>query len=187
MILDRRLPPAVTLGPRSSKLASSALSSGTNALYRGSRRSSPTRAWWLRPVSSVAPGRRAPSRRGNPALGNSTSADAPEQPVQDVPNQPDSHRPRRTERRFTPWLRLRTVTDCGELPPGGRGRQAVQELQPLAVTWRHPRRRRRRCRWRAGPGCRGPGHTGSWCAGPHVTPLLAHPAMALRHPNWRRW
>jgi hypothetical protein len=43
MILDRRLPPAVTLGPRSSKLASSALSSGTNAVYRGSRRSRRTR------------------------------------------------------------------------------------------------------------------------------------------------
>jgi hypothetical protein len=25
-----------------------------------------------------------------------------------------------------------------------------------AITWRHLRRRRRRCRWRAGPGCRGP-------------------------------
>jgi hypothetical protein len=38
--------------------------------------------------------------RGNAALRSPTSADAPEQPVLDVRNQPDSHRPRRTERRF---------------------------------------------------------------------------------------
>ena len=25
------------------------------------------------------------------------------------------------------------MTDCGELPPGGRGRQAVKELQPLRL------------------------------------------------------
>jgi len=55
----------------------------------------------------------------------------------------------------------------------------------LAVTWRHPRRRRRRCRSRAGPGCHAPGHTGSWCAGLHAMPRLAHPAMALRHPTGR--
>ena len=42
----------------------------------------------------------APSRRGNAALRTPASADAPEQPVLDVRNQPDSHRPRRTERRF---------------------------------------------------------------------------------------
>ena len=38
---------------------------------------------------------------------------------------------------------------------------------------------------RAGPGCRGHGHTGSWSAGPHATPPLAHPAMAPRHPGRR--
>ena len=42
----------------------------------------------------------ASSRRGNAALRSPTSADAPEQPVLDVRNQPDSHRPRRTERRI---------------------------------------------------------------------------------------
>ena len=36
----------------------------------------------------------APSRRGNAALRSPTSADAPEQPVLDVRNQPDSHRRR---------------------------------------------------------------------------------------------
>src|SRR5439155_23073313 len=51
-------------------------------------------------TSLPIPGCPAPSRRGNPAFRNSTSADAPEQPVLDVPNQPDSHRPRRTERRL---------------------------------------------------------------------------------------
>ena len=36
-------------------------------------------------------------------------------------------------------------------PPGGGG------VPARAVIWRHPRRRRRRYRSRAGPGCRGPG------------------------------
>jgi hypothetical protein len=53
MILDRRLPPTVTLDPRSLKLASSALSSGTNAEYRGSRRSSRTLDPYLDPVGGV--------------------------------------------------------------------------------------------------------------------------------------
>jgi len=42
----------------------------------------------------------APSRRGNAPLRSPTSADAPEQPVLDVRNQPDSHRRRRTEQRL---------------------------------------------------------------------------------------
>ena len=47
-------------------------------------------------TSLPIPGCPAPSRKGNPALRNPASADAPEQPVLEVPNQPDSHRPRRT-------------------------------------------------------------------------------------------
>jgi len=51
-------------------------------------------------TSPPIPGCPAPSRKENPALRNFTSADAPEQPALHVPNQPDSHRPRRTERRL---------------------------------------------------------------------------------------
>jgi hypothetical protein len=47
---------------------------------------------------------------------------------------------------------------------GGGGAQA------LTVTWRHPQRRRRRYMSRAGPGCRGPGRTASWCADLRATP-----------------
>jgi len=63
-------------------------------------------------TSLPIPGCPAPSRRGNPALRNSTSADAPEQPVLDVPNQPDSHRPRRTERR----VRVRVARRLDHVP-----------------------------------------------------------------------
>jgi hypothetical protein len=59
----------------------------------------------------------APSRKGNPALRNSTSAGAPEQPVLDVPNQPDSHRPRRTERRVgARFSQAQDVVDCVAVP-----------------------------------------------------------------------
>ena len=43
----------------------------------------------------------APSRSGNAALRGRASADAPERPVLDVRNQPESHRPRRTDRRIS--------------------------------------------------------------------------------------
>jgi hypothetical protein len=39
--------------------------------------------------------------QGEAALRTPASADAPEQPVLDVRNEPDTHRSRRTERRFT--------------------------------------------------------------------------------------
>ncbi len=55
----------------------------------------------------------APSRRGNAALRSPTSTDAPEQPVLDVHNQPDSHRRRRTERRVGARLsRAQDVVGC---------------------------------------------------------------------------
>jgi hypothetical protein len=54
-----------------------------------------------------------------------------------------------------------------------------------AFTGRRPRGRRRRCRWRAGPGCRGLGHTGSWCADLHERRLLVRRAAGLRRPAQR--
>ena len=87
-------------------------------------------------------------------------------------------------RRFTLWLRSRSVTDCGaSCRLAAVAARRWRSSSPHTVTWRHPRRRRRRYRSRAGPGCRGPGHTESWCAGPRATPPLAHPATALRHPG----
>jgi len=54
----------------------------------------------------------ARTRRGNAAFRSPTSADAPEQPVLDVRNQPDSHRPQRTERR----VRARAREDSAYSP-----------------------------------------------------------------------
>jgi hypothetical protein len=68
-------------------------------------------------TSLPIPGCPAPSRKGNPAFRNSTSADAPEQPVLDVPNHPDSHRPRRIERQVGARLsQAQDVVDCVAVP-----------------------------------------------------------------------
>ena len=107
-------------------------------------------------------------------------------PVMRGSSQPGALSPRRTERRFALGLRLRSVTSFGrDLPLGGHGRQAEEIPQSWRITGRRPRRRRPRCRSRAGPGCRGLGHTGSWSADPRATPPLARPAAAPRHPARR--
>jgi hypothetical protein len=72
-----------------------------------------------------------------------------------------------------------------------RDRRIVGQLRPAAatagrscpsahaITGRRLRRRRRRCRWRAGPCCHGPGHTASWCADLHE--------RRLRWWSWASW
>ena len=47
-------------------------------------------------------------------------------------------------------------------------------------TGRHQRHRRRRCRWRAGRGCRGHGHNASSCADRRARRLPARPAAGPR-------
>ena len=65
------------------------------------------------------------------------------------------------------------------VPPGG-SRCRAELPQRVCITGRHWRRRRRRCRWHAGPGCRRPGHTESWCADLHEMRLLARRATGPR-------
>ena len=48
------------------------------------------------------------------------------------------------------------------------------------VNGRRPRRRRRRCRWRAGPGCRGYGRISWWSAGRRGKRPFGRRAVALR-------
>jgi hypothetical protein len=58
-----------------------------------------------------------PIPRGNAALRSPISASAPEQPVLDVRNQPDGHRPRRTDRRLSEAVWGSCLVDghfCGE-------------------------------------------------------------------------
>ena len=65
---------------------------------------------------------------GNAALRSPTSADAPEQPVLDVRNQPDSHRPRRTEQRFLRQAQLKSspcLENADEAHPGRLGGQRL--------------------------------------------------------------
>jgi hypothetical protein len=69
-------------------------------------------------------------------------------------------------------------------PPSSCGRWAEPFRQP-SVTGRHLRRRRRRYRWRAGPGCRGPGHSASWSAGRRAKPLPGRRAAGHRRPARR--
>ena len=91
----------------------------------------------------------------------------------------------RAYRRFTVRLSSQSVTDHSrEPPPGGLGSQAAGSRSSM-VTWRHLQRRRRRCRSRAGPGCRGPGHTSSSSADPRAKRPPARPAAALRRPGRR--
>jgi hypothetical protein len=88
-------------------------------------------------------------------------------------------------RRFTVRLSSQSVTDHSrEPPPGGLGSQAAGSRSSM-VTWRHLQRRRRRYRSRAGPGCRGPGHTSSSSADPRAKRPPARPAAALRRPGRR--
>jgi hypothetical protein len=67
-----------------------------------------------------------------------------------------------------------------KMPPDGHGRQAVGNSS-LMVTWRHPRRRRRRYRSRAGPGCRGLDPAASWCADLAAVSVEVFPAPG---PGW---
>jgi len=53
---------------------------------------------------------------------------------------------------------------------------AWRSWQLVRITWRRPRYMRRRRRWRAGPGCPGPGRTGSWRVGLHGRRLRARRA-----------
>ena len=79
---------------------------------------------------------------------------------------PSAERPQEfrshTERRFPCTLRSRSVTASRPSSSGGRGPvrlaagAARRSCKPMRVTWRRRRGRRRRCRLRAGPGCRGP-------------------------------
>jgi hypothetical protein len=65
------------------------------------------------------------------------------------------------------------------------GRDRRTELfRPMPVIGRLLLRRRRRCRWRAGPGCRGPGRTASWFSDQHARRPLEHRAAGPRHRNW---
>ena len=70
---------------------------------------------------------------------------------------------------------------CSKPPPGGRCGQAAGSRSSM-VTRRHLQRRRRRYRSRAGPGCRGRGHTASSSADPRARQPPARPAAALRRP-----
>jgi hypothetical protein len=56
------------------------------------------------------------------------------------------------------------------------GRAEAAAGQPV-LTGRHPRGKRQRCKWRAGPGCRGRGRSGSWFSGQ----LPAHRHTHLWH------
>jgi hypothetical protein len=73
---------------------------------------------------------------------------------------------------------------CSKPPPGGRCGQAAGSRSSM-VTWRHLQRRRRRYRSRAGPGCRGRGHTASSSADRRARRPPARPAAALRRPARR--
>jgi hypothetical protein len=98
MILDRRLPPAVTLGPRSSTLACSALSSGTNAVTAEAADRAEPGSMVFAPASSAARGgepgsiaQREPSIRkpGQCQRARTAGPDVPCQPdviVRGVPN-----------------------------------------------------------------------------------------------------
>ena len=70
---------------------------------------------------------------------------------------------------------------CSKPPPGGRCGQAAGSRSSM-VTRRHLQRRRRRYRSRAGPGCRGRGHTSSSSADPRARQPPARPAAAPRRP-----
>jgi hypothetical protein len=89
---------------------------------------------------------------------------------------------KRTYRRFPFTSRSRRVT-AAQLSASAVGlgvhassawRRSVpgEGVGPMRVTWRRPRYTRRRCRWRAGPGCRGPGRTALWFSGQHGTRFL---------------
>jgi hypothetical protein len=65
----------------------------------------------------------------------------------------------------------------------GAVRQSCSSRYPF--TWQRPRRKPRRCMWRAGPGCRGPCHTSSWFSDRHERRLPARRAAAPRRPERR--
>ena len=78
------------------------------------------------------------------------------------------------------WHRSWAVRLAGRNPPG-----EVLPASAARVTARLPQRRRRRCRWHAGPGCRERGRTASWCADQRVTRPPAPRAAVPRHPARR--
>ena len=115
---------------------------------------------------------------------------------------------------FISASRLVTAADAGS----GTVRQlrlvavaARRSWQPVRTTWRRPRYTRRRCMWRGGRGCRGPGHTASMtipstpdastapglpairapsrpaaCSATHTGSLITSSSTAGRRPGSRR-
>jgi hypothetical protein len=83
--------------------------------------------------------------------------------------------------RVCPGVAVRDRPSWGQfrrqlLLPGGAAPSAY------VTTGRCPLRMRRRCTWRAGPGCRGPGRTASWCVDRRARRPLARRAAGPRHP-----
>jgi hypothetical protein len=83
------------------------------------------------------------------------------------------------------------VTASRPSSPGGHGMSVWQvgvtarrNCWLMGVIWRRWRGRRRRCRLRAGPDCRGPGHTSRWFAGQRGRRPLARRAAGLPRRNW---
>jgi hypothetical protein len=72
-------------------------------------------------------------------------------------------------------------SSAGALSSGQRLGPLDRDAPSMPVTGRLRRCRRRPYKWRAGRGCRGPGRTASWSAGPHVRLLPEHRATGPRH------
>jgi hypothetical protein len=80
-----------------------------------------------------------------------------------------------------------------EVPATGKPRprlawgagQAELAAGRSVLTGRHQRHRRRRCRWRAGPDCRGHGRTSSWSGDQRARRLPARPAATPQRPAQR--
>jgi len=80
-----------------------------------------------------------------------------------------------------PSLRLAGLHLAAVAWPGG-----VLARQLLLIG-RHRRRTRRRCRWRAGPDCRGRGRISWWSGDRRGRRLLARPAARPQRPARRWW
>jgi hypothetical protein len=133
---------------------------------------------------SSQPSREPCDRRMTRAAPHRTSPSA-------SPTQPPttSAKPPRTAVRVCPGARCVTGACRSDrwrrgpcLPAGGR---QAGLFQPIPVTWQRPRRKPRRCRWRAGPGCRGPGHTSSWFSDRHERRPPARRVAGHRRPEQR--
>ena len=86
----------------------------------------------------------------------------PEQPILGRHRRPRQRPGQRSQRRFALTLRLQCVTALRPMSSGDRGLSSPGGwaarrscFQPVRVTGRHSRCTRRRCKWHAGPDCRG--------------------------------